>query len=91
MVRFYYPEDSRPQDSIRENKFTCGELIDIFKGWFTLQYAFTSAKEGDYYIITKELSQIPQEEWPPLNKFVSKQMGKPIYGLVILCPENLVR
>ena len=91
MVRFYYPEDSRPQDSIRENKFTCGELIEIFGGWFTLQYAFTSKKEGDYYLVTKELSQTPREDWPPLNAYVSKMMKKDIYGLAILCPENLVR
>lgn len=90
MVRYYHP-DGTFKDIVHEGKFSCGELIKIFGGWFTLQYAFTSAKEADYYIITKELSQTPQEDWPPLNKLVSKKQKKDIYGLAILCPENLVR
>lgn len=77
-------------------KFNTAQLLAIFGGWFTLNYAFTvpytnnngTESEMDFYICSQDLSETPKNERPPLNKPLKKAFGIEIYGFAIIAPES---
>ena len=80
-------------------KFTCDELIKIFGGWFTLQYAFSTfsdkefGKDGKpietiYYVCSADVNGKRVNELPGLNEAVSRLIGKDIYGFAIIAPAS---
>ena len=76
-------------------RFTCEQLISIFDGWFTLNYAFSakyltdSGEESstDFYICSKDVYGLKPDERPPLNKPVFDRFGIKVYGLAIIAPS----
>lgn len=80
-------------------KFTCDELIKIFGGWFTLQYAFSTfddkqlTKKGEpletiYYVCSQDVSGVSVNERPGINEAISRLIGKDIYGFAIIAPAS---
>lgn len=80
-------------------KFTCDELLKIFGGWFTLQYAFSTFDDKQltsngkpietiYYVASQDVSGMRVNERPGLNEAVSRLIGKDIYGFAIIAPVS---
>lgn len=80
-------------------KFTCDELLKIFGGWFTLQYAFSTfsdkefSKDGKpiesiYYVCSQDVSGVCVNERPGINEAVSRLVGKDVYGFAIIAPSS---
>lgn len=80
-------------------KFTCDELLKIFGGWFTLQYAYSTfdnmhltAKgepvETIYYVASQDVYGMRVNERPGLNEAVSRLVGKDVYGFAIIAPAS---
>ena len=80
-------------------RFTCGELLKIFDGWFTLQYAFSTFDdmhltangkpvETIYYVCSQDIYGMRVNECPGLNEAVSRLIGKDIYGFAIIAPAS---
>lgn len=83
----------------KDRKFTCVDLIKLFDGWFTLQYAFSTfddmhltAKgeptETIYYVCSQDVSGMRVNECPKLNEAVSRLVGKDVYGFAIIAPAS---
>lgn len=79
--------------------FTCPQLIDMFGGWFTLSYAFSTKHmargkggvavevETPYYVCSQDISgKGVNDKKPEINEAVSKLVGKPIYGFALIAP-----
>lgn len=80
-------------------KFTCDELLKIFGGWFTLQYAYSTfdnmhltAKgepvETIYYVASQDVYGMRVNERPGINEAVSRLVGKDVYGFAIIAPAS---
>lgn len=73
-------------------KFSCGELIALFGGWFTLMYAFSVKNEDetetDYYIASQDVSGIAINERPKINEVIKKMFNKEVYGFAIIAPST---
>ena len=87
----------RPSDRVYR-KFSSQELIAIFNGWFTLQYAFsikndeitTSGEqvETDFYICSQDCSQMDVNHRPPVNLAIQREFGNTVYGFAIIAPAT---
>lgn len=79
--------------------FTCPQLIEMFGGWFTLSYAFSTKHmargkggvavevETPYYVCSQDISgKRVNDSKPEINEAVSKLVGKPIYGFALIAP-----
>lgn len=80
-------------------KFSSQELIALFGGWFTLNYAFTikneqvldehgRPQETDYWICSRDYTDVPRKEWPLMNLPIKRQFGKEVYGYAIVAPAR---
>lgn len=80
-------------------KFSSQELIALFGGWFTLNYAFTikdeqvldkhgRPQETDYWICSRDYTDVPRKEWPLMNLPIKRQFGKEVYGYAIVAPAS---
>ena len=80
-------------------KFTCDELLKIFGGWFTLQYAFSTfsdkefSKDGKpietiYYVASQDVNGTRVNECQGINEAVSRLVGKDVYGFAIIAPAS---
>lgn len=77
-------------------KFSCEQLLAIFGGWFTLNYAFSTKcqnsdgteSETDFYVCSQDVSGMRKNERPPLNMPLYKAFGVEVYGFAIIAPAT---
>ena len=77
-------------------KFNTDQLLAIFGGWFTLNYAFSTKyqnsdgteSETDYYVCSQDVSGLRKNERPPLNKPLYEAFGVEVYGFAIIAPST---
>ena len=77
-------------------RFSCEQLLAIFGGWFTLNYAFSTKYqnsdgtdgETDFYVCSQDVSGLNKNERPPLNKPLYKALGIEAYGFAIIAPAT---
>lgn len=77
-------------------RFSCEQLLAIFGGWFTLNYAFSTKyqntdgteSETDFYVCSQDVSGLRKNERPPLNKPLYKAFGIEAYGFAIIAPST---
>lgn len=77
-------------------RFSCEQLLAIFGGWFTLNYAFSTKyqntdgteSETDFYVCSQDVSGLRKNERPPLNTPLHKAFGVEVYGFAIIAPST---
>lgn len=64
----------------------------MFGGWYTLTYAFSQKQSDgtvtDYYLCSRDVSELLPKERPPFNEAVFREFGKEVYGFCIVAPAT---
>ena len=87
MILYIYPDGSRIEEP--DKKFSCGELIEFFKGWFTLRCVENSRKSGELYLCSLDPHGINPKDLPELNKPIKKMFNRDVCGVAILASSNM--
>ena len=91
MIKIFYPDGRIELQNVR--KLSVDELLVIFDGWAIIKHAYSvqgKHRRTEFYFISKDTENLPDEERPPLNKPVYDEYGVKVWGIAILCREDAI-